>query len=156
MRRNTQIWIAGVAVVAASVAAIVFLNQNDQITQQKEEIDQQELVAKLLRERSAEEDRFRQQEAAIMMRLSNLDAEQERNAATASANRSSIEASEKSSQERLRLETEIRELKAQQAQRARQTDCTLIQMRTKMAESAQDSGQVKALKDQWNANCANN
>jgi ABC-type oligopeptide transport system substrate-binding subunit len=156
MRRNTQIWIAGVAVVAASVAAIVFLNQNDQITQQKEEIDQQELVAKLLRERSAEEDRFRQQEAAIMMRLSNLDAEQERNAATASANRSSIEASEKSSQERLRLENEIRELKAQQAQRARQTDCTLIQMRTKMAESAQDSGQVKALKDQWNANCANN
>jgi biotin-(acetyl-CoA carboxylase) ligase len=156
MRRNTQIWIAGVAVVAASVATIVFLNQNDQITQQKEEIDQQELVAKLLRERSAEEDRFRQQEAAIMMRLSNLDAEQERNAATASANRSSIEASEKSSQERLRLETEIRELKAQQAQRARQTDCTLIQMRTKMAESAQDSGQVKALKDQWNANCANN
>lgn len=156
MRRNTQIWIAGVALVAASVATIVFLNQNDQITQQKEEIDQQELVAKLLRERSAEEDRFRQQEAAIMMRLSNLDAEQERNAATASANRSGIEASEKSSQERLRLETEIRELKAQQAQRARQTDCTLIQMRTKMAESAQDSGQVKVLKDQWNANCANN
>jgi biotin-(acetyl-CoA carboxylase) ligase len=156
MRRNTQIWIAGVAVVAASVATIAFLNQNDQITQQKEEIDQQELVAKLLRERSAEEDRFRQQEAAIMMRLGNLDAEQERNAATASANRSSIEASEKSSQERLRLETEIRELKAQQAQRARQTDCTLIQMRTKMAESAQDSGQVKALKDQWNANCVSN
>ena len=156
MRRDTQLWIAGVAVVAASVATLVFLNQKDQISQQQEAIDQQELVAKLLRERSAEEDRFRQQEAAITMRLNNLDAEQARNAATASANRSSIEVSEKSSQERQRLESEIRELKAQQAQRARQTDCTLIQMRTKIAEAAQDSGQVKALKDQWNASCASN
>ena len=156
MRRNTQLWIAGVAVVSASVATLVFLNQNDQITQQRDEIDQQELVSRLLRERSAEEEVFRQQQTAIAMRLNNLDAEQARNAATASANQSSREASEKSLQERQQLESEIRELKARQAQRARQADCKLIQMRTQMAETAQYFVRAKALKDQWNASCASN
>ena len=156
MRRNTQLWIAGLAVVSASVATLVFLNQRDQIAQQNQAIDQQALVAKLLKERSAEEDLFRQQEVAIAMRLNNLDAEQARNAATASANRSSVEASEKSSLERQRLENKIRELKAQQAQRAHQADCMLIQMRTKIAETAQDFGQANALKDQWNASCTSN
>jgi hypothetical protein len=156
MRRSTQLWITGLAVVSASVATLVFLNQRDQIAQQNQAIDQQVLVAKLQKERSEAEDLFRQQEAAIAMRLTNLDAEQARNAATASASRSSIEASEKSSLERQRLESKIRELKAQQAQRAHQADCMLIQMRTKIAKSAQDSGQAKALKDQWNANCASN
>ena len=156
MRRDTQLWIAGVALVSASVAGFIFLNQQDQIAQQTEAIDQQELVAKLLRERRAEEDVFRQQEAAVTMRLNALDAEQARNAATASANRSSIEASEKSLLERQQLESEIRQLKVQQAQRARQTDCMLIQMRTKIAEAAQDFAQAKALKDQWNASCTSN
>ena len=154
MRRDTQLWIAGVAVVSVSVATLVFLNQKDQIARQDQAIDQQALVARLLKERSAEQDAYRQQEAAIAIRLNNLDAEQARNAATASANRSSIDASEQSSLERQRLEGKIRELKAQQAQRAHQTDCLLIQMRTKIAETAQDSSQIKALKDQWNANCA--
>jgi hypothetical protein len=97
MRRDTQLWIAGAAVVSASVATLVFLNQKDQITRQDQAIDQQALVARLLKERSAEEDAFRQQEAAIAMRLNNLDAEQARNAATVSANRTSQEASEQSS-----------------------------------------------------------
>ena len=90
------------------------------------------------------------------MRLNNLDAEQARNAATLSVNQSSREASEKSSRERQRLESEIRELKARQAQRARQADCKLIQMRAKRAETACDSVQAKAFKDQWSANCASN
>ena len=156
MRRDTQIWIVGVAVVSASVATLIFLNQKDQISQQKEAIDQQALVAKLLKERTAEENLFRQQEAAVAMRLNNLDAEQARNAATESANRSSIEASDQSSLERQRLESQIRELKAQQAQRTHQTDCMLIQMRTKIAETAKDLAQAKALKDQWSASCATN
>ncbi len=113
MRRDTQIWIVGVAVVSASVATLIFLNQKDQNSQQKEATDQQALVAKLLKERTAEENLFRQQEAAVAMRLNNLDAEQARNAATESANRSSIEASDQSSLERQRLESKIRELKAQ-------------------------------------------
>ena len=154
MRRDTQLWIAGAAVVSASVATLVFLNQKDQLARQDQAIDQQALVARLLKERSAEEDVFRQQEAAIAMRLNNLDAEQARNAATATANRTSQEASEQSSLERQQLESKIRELKAQQAQRAQQTDCMLIQMRSKIAESAQDPSQAKALTDQWNANCA--
>lgn len=156
MRRDTQLWVVGVAVASASVVTLVFLNQKDQISQQNQVIDQQATMAKLLKERTAEEDKFRQQEAAIAMRLNDLDAEQARNVATASANQSSEEASEKASLERQQLEGRIRELKAQQAQRARQTDCMLIQMRTKMAETAQDSGQAKALKDQWKANCASN
>ena len=90
------------------------------------------------------------------MRLNNLDAEQARNAATLSVNQSSREASEKSSRERQRLESEIRELKAQQIQRARQADCKLIQMRAKIAETLQDSVQAKAFKDQCSANCASN
>ena len=90
------------------------------------------------------------------MRLNSLDAEQARNAATVSVNQSSREASEKSSRERQRLESEIRELKARQAQRARQADCMLIQMRAKIAETARDSVQAKAFKDQWSANCASN
>jgi hypothetical protein len=154
MRRDTQRWIAGVAVVSVSVATLVFLNQKEQITRQDQAIDQQALVARLLKERRAEENAFRQQEAAITMRLNNLDAEQARNAASASANRSSIETSEQSSLERQRLEGKIRELKAQQTQRAHQTDCMLIQMRSKIAATAQDPSQAKALKDQWNANCA--
>lgn len=40
MRRDTQIWIVGVAVVSASVATLIFLNQKDQISHQKEAIDQ--------------------------------------------------------------------------------------------------------------------
>lgn len=156
MRRSTQLWIVGAALVSASVATLVFLNQKDQIAQQDQANNQQELVAKLMKERSAEEERFRQQEADVSMRLNNLDIEQARNTATASASRSSIEASEKSSLERQRLESEIRELKVQRAQRARQSDCMLIQMRTKIAEAAQDSAQAKALRDQWNTQCASN
>jgi Na+-translocating ferredoxin:NAD+ oxidoreductase RnfG subunit len=59
MRRDTQVWIVGVAVVSASVATLIFLNQKDQISQQKEAIDQQALVVKLLKERTAEENLFR-------------------------------------------------------------------------------------------------
>lgn len=154
MRRDTQLWIAGIAVVSVGVATLIFLNQKDQITEQRQSIDQQTLVAELLKERSAEEERFRQQEAAIAMQLKDLDAEQARNTASASADRASIAASEKSSLERQRLEARIQELKTQQSERARQANCTLNQMRIKIAETAQDYGQVKALKEQWNANCA--
>lgn len=94
MRRDTQLWIAGIAVVSVGVATLIFLNQKDQITEQRQSIDQQTLVAELLKERSAEEERFRQQEAAIAMQLKDLDAEQARNTASASADRA---ASEKSS-----------------------------------------------------------
>ena len=154
MRRDTQLWIAGIAVVSVGVATLIFLNQKDQITEQRQSIDQQTLVAELLKERSAEEERFRQQEAAIAMQLKDLDAEQARNTASASADRASIAASEKSSLERQRLEARIQELKTQQSERAHQANCTLNQMQIKIAETAQDYGQVKALKEQWNANCA--
>ena len=88
------------------------------------------------------------------MQLKNLDAEQARNAATASADRASLAASEKASTDRQRLERKIQELKNQQVERAHQTECTLIQMRLRMAESVEDAGQAKALKDRWNTNCA--
>lgn len=155
MRRGTQLVIAGVAVVTAGIAGIVFLNQRQEIAQQRQAIDQQALVAKLLKERNAEDERFRQQEAAIAMQLKNLDAEQAKNAASASADRASLAASEKASMDRQRLERKVQELKSQQAERAHQTECMLIQMRLKMAEGTDDLGQAKALKDRWNANCAN-
>lgn len=155
MRRATQLAIAGVAVVTVGIGGIVFLNQKQQIAQQEQAIDQQAIVARLLKERNAEDERFRQQQEAIAMQLKNLDAEQARNAATASADRASLAASEKASMDRQRLERKIQELKNQQVERAHQTECTLIQMRLRMAESIEDAGQAKALKDRWNANCAN-
>jgi hypothetical protein len=88
------------------------------------------------------------------MQLKHLDAEQAKNAARASADRASLAASEKASMDRQRLERKIQELKNQQVERAHQTECMLIQMRLRMAESTEDSGQAKALKDRWNANCA--
>jgi hypothetical protein len=154
MRRSTQFWIAGVAAVTVSLAGYTLLRQNAEISQQKQAIEQQALVAKTLRERNAEDERFREQEAAIAMQLRSLDAEQAKNAATASADRANLAASEKSSMDRQRLERKIQELRTQQAERAHQTECSLIEMRLRMAEATQDSGQAKALKDRWNANCA--
>jgi hypothetical protein len=154
MRRGTQLAIAGVAVVTVGIAGIVWLNQRQEIAQQKQAIDQQALVAKLLKERNTDEERYRQQQAAIAMQLRNLDAEQAKSAASSSADRASLAASEKASMDRQRLERKIQELKNQQAERAHQTQCTLIEMRLRMAESTGDSGQAKALKDRWNATCA--
>jgi hypothetical protein len=141
-------------VVTVGIAGIILLNQRQEIAQQKQTIDQQAVVAKLLKERDAEDERYRQQQAAIAMQLKNLDAEQASNAATASADRATLAASEKASMDRQRLERKIQELKSQQAERAHQTECTLIQMRLRMAESIEDASQAMALKDRWNANCA--
>ncbi|MFN9644278.1 MAG: hypothetical protein ACK6BG_03960 [Cyanobacteriota bacterium] len=154
MRRATQLAIAGVAVVTVGIGGIVLLNQKQQIAQQEQAIDQQAILARLLKERNAEDERFHQQQEAIAMQLKSLDAEQARNAAKASADRASLAASEKASMDRQRLERKIQELKNQQVERAHQTECTLIQMRLRMAESIEDAGLAKALKDRWNANCA--
>jgi len=153
MRRSTQVWIGVVAVASVGIASFVFVNQKDQIAQQKQAIDQQALVAKTLKDRNAENEKFRQQEEAIALQLRNLDAEQAKNAATASADRDSLEASQKSTLDHQRLEGKIQELKTEQAERSRQTDCMLIQMRIGIAESGQDSSQAKALKERWNAKC---
>lgn len=49
MRRATQIAIAGVAVVTVGIGGIVFLNQKQQIAQQEQAINQQAIVARLLK-----------------------------------------------------------------------------------------------------------
>jgi hypothetical protein len=153
MRRSTQLWIGGAAVALVGVGSFVVLSQKAQITEQKQSIEQQALVAKLLKDRGEEEERFRQQESAVEMQLKNLDTEHAKNAATASADRASLAASQKSLLDRQQLESKIQDLKAQQAERGHQTDCMLMQMRVKIAETAQDSDQAKALKDKWNAKC---
>jgi len=155
MRRDTQLWIGGVAVVSVGIAGFVFINQKEQIDSQKQAIAQQALVAKTLKDRDAEDEKYRQQEEAIALQLRNLNAEQTKNAAKASADRDSQAASQKSAFDRQQLEGKIQELKAQQTERSRQTECMLIQMRISIAESAQDSGQTKTLKERWDANCAN-
>lgn len=153
MRRNTQLWLGGAVVVVLGLGSLIFHNQNEQITQQKQALVQQELVAKLLKERNADEARFRKQESKIAMQLKNLDAEQAKNAAAASADQASLEASRKSSLERDRLESKIQDFRLQKAQRDHQNDCLLMQIRIKQAEAAQQFVQAKTLQEQWNDRC---
>ena len=56
MRRDTQLWIGGVAVVSVGIAGFVFINQKEQIDSQKQAIAQQALVAKTLKDRDAEDE----------------------------------------------------------------------------------------------------
>lgn len=89
MRRDTQLWIAAVAVVSASMATLIYFNQKDQITDRNQAINEQALMAQFVKERSAEEESYRQQEAAFAIELNRLNAEQARNTASASADRAS-------------------------------------------------------------------
>ena len=108
-----------------------------------------------MKERNADEARFREQESKIAMQLKNLDAEQAKNAAAAaaSADQASLEASRKSSLERDRLESKIQDFRLQKAQRDHQNDCLLMQIRIKQAEAAQQFVQAKTLQEQWNDRC---
>lgn len=154
MRRDTQLWIGGIAIVSAGMAMLIYLNQKDQITDQNQAINEQALMAQFVKERSAEEESYRQQEAAFGMELNRLNAEQATNTATTSADRATQAASERSALNRQGLESKIQDLKSQQAQRNQQNDCRLIQLQIKIAEAAKDSGQAKALDDRWNATCS--
>lgn len=154
MRRDTQLWIAAVAVVSASMATLIYFNQKDQITDRNQAINEQALMAQFVKERSAEEESYRQQEAAFAIELNRLNAEQARNTASASADRASQEASQKAALDRQLLETKIQNLNNQKAQQTQENDCMLIQMQTKIAEARQDPGQVKVLNDRWDANCS--
>ncbi len=154
MRRDTQLWLAGTIVVAIGLGSFVVLHQRDQLSQQQMAIEQQNLQAKAFKESSDEADRLRRQEEAFALQLRTLDAEQARNAATASANQANQAASEQRVQDRQRLEGQIQDLKSQRAKLARQAECTQTETRIRSAEQAGDSGQAKALQDRWNANCS--
>lgn len=154
MRRDTQLWLAGTIVVAIGLGSFVVLHQRDQLSQQQMAIEQQNLQAKAFKESSDEADRLRRQEEAFALQLRTLDAEQARNAATASANQANQAASEQRVQDRQRLEGQIQDLKSQRAKLARQAECTQTETRIRSAEQVGDSGQAKALQDRWNANCS--
>jgi uncharacterized membrane protein YhiD involved in acid resistance len=154
MRRDTQLWLAGSIVVAISLASVVVLQQRDQLSQQQQAIEQQNLQAKAFKDSSDEADRLQRQEQTFALQLKTLDAEQAKNAATASANQASQAVTDQQAQERQRLEGQIQDLKTQRAKLAHQADCNQTQSRMRLAEQAGDSGQAKALQDRWNANCA--
>ncbi len=156
MRRDTQLWLAGTILVATSLASVVVLHQRDQLSQQQQAIEQQNLQAKTLKESSDEADRLRRQEETFALQLRSLDAEQARNAATASANQASQAVTDQQAQERQRLEGQIQDLKTQRAKLVHQADCNQTQASLRSAERAGDDAQAKSLQDRWNANCANN
>lgn len=154
MRRDTQLWLAGSIVVAISVASVVVLHQRDQLSQQQQAIEQQNLQTKAFKDSSDEADRLRRQEETFALQLRSLDAEQSRNAATASANQANQAITDQQAQERQRLEGQIQDLKTQRAKLAHQADCNQTQTRMRAAEQAGDSGQAKALQDRFTANCS--
>lgn len=154
MRRDTQLWLAGTIVVAIGLGSYVVLHQRDQLNQQQAALEQQNLQAHALKDRSDEAERLRRQEEIYSLQLKTLDAEQARNTANALTNQANQAASEQRAQERQRLEGQIQDLKSQRVKLAHQAECTQIQSRMRVAEQAGDSGQTKALQDRWNANCS--
>lgn len=162
MRRDTQLWLAGTTVFAITLATVVVIHQRDQLSQQKQAIEQQNLLAieqqKLqandFKESSDEADRLQRQEETFALQLKSLDVEQAKNEAAASANQASQAVKDQQAQERQRLEGQIQDLKTQRAQRAHQAECTQTQTSLRSAERAGDVAQVKSLQDRWNAKCA--
>jgi hypothetical protein len=154
MRRDTQLWLAGSMIVAVGLGSFVVLHQRDELSREKMALEQQKLQANELKNHRVEDERLRRQEDAYALQIKTLDAEQARNAATASANQANQAASEQQAQDRQKLEEQIQELKTQRAKLAHQVDCTQTQSRMRLAEKAGDIDQAKALQERWNANCA--
>ncbi len=154
MRRDTQLWLAGTVVAAISLVSVMVLHQRDQLSQQQQVIEQQNLQAKAFKESSDEANRMRRQEETFALQLRSLDAEQARNAATASAKQASQAVTDQQVQDRQRLEGQIQELKTQRAKLAHQADCNQTQTSLRSAERAGNDAQAKSLQDRWNAKCA--
>lgn len=157
VRRHTQFWLAGSIIVAVGLGGFVVLQQRHELSQQKMALEQHKLQANALQNRSVEAERLRRQEDTYALQNKALEAEQASNTATASANqanRANQVASKQQAQDRQRLEGQIQELKTQRASLVHQAECAQTQSRLRLAEQADDRGQVKALQDRWNANCA--
>ena len=157
MRRYIQFWLAGSIIVAVGLGGFAVLQQRDELSQQKRALEQQKLQANALKDRSIEDVRLRRQQDTYALQIKALEAEQASNTATASANqanRASQAATEQQAQDRQKLEGQIQELKTQRASLVHQAECAQTQSRLRLAEQAGDRGQVKALQERWNANCA--
>ncbi len=117
-------------------------------------MDAQSMQSSELKDRAAQAEQLRQQEATFALQLRAMDATQAGQAAEASANRAGQLASDQRALDRQRLEGQIQNLRSQQVKLAHQNECSQTQSRMRLAESTGDSGQLKALQDRWDASCA--